>query len=160
METPILGAYHRDCDYGLSGTGYVFPGQTAKQITQHLEKTDLSAHAPDAVLLHVGDIEARDFSSPVTTVTKNIRTLIDTVRSKSAHTTIIVSGLPHLPGQNHLNRRIADINFSISQLCQFTNNVYFVSNKTATLDRDWIHLTADAKDLLCRNIAYLVKRCI
>ena len=144
----------------VSCSGFVYPGQTAARITQHVKNINLRTEAPDAILLHVGDVEIRDFSLPVTSVTNGIRSLIGSVRSKCADTPIIISGLPHAPGSRSLNNRIAHVNAVTSHLCHRMKNVRFISNKTASLAQDRIHLTAHAKDSLCNNISYLVKQCI
>jgi GTP cyclohydrolase II len=154
------GLSKRLSENGLSGSGYVYPGQTVQQITSRVKNLGLRTQMPDAILVHVGDIEIRDSSCSVTTITKNIRTFVNAVRSESFHTPIIISGLPNVPGHSHLNHRIASVNSASSQLCHSLENVFFVSNKTATLANDQIHLTAQARDLLCRNISYLVKQCI
>lgn len=154
------GLSQRLCTHGVTGTGYVYPGQTAEQVTRRVKSINLSAHTPSAVLLHAGDIEVRNPSHSVSSISKNIRSLVETVKSESPNTAIIISGLPHVPGENVLNRRIASVNSASSHLCHNMNNVYFVSNKTAALQRDQIHLTFAARDLIGRNIAYLVKQCI
>lgn len=154
------GLSRRFCQGGISSTGYVYPGQTADQIARRVESIDLPAQTPSTILLHVGDVEVRDFARPVASITRSFRTMIDTVRTKSADVPIIISGLPHVPGQRHLSQRIENVNSANSRLCRSMNNVYFVSNKTAALERDQIHLTAHARDLLCRNISYLVRQCI
>ena len=141
-------------------TGYVYPGQTSVQISKRIKKISIPAHAPSAVLVHVGDIEARDFSRSITAISEDIKNLVATVRSESSLTPIIISGLPHVPGWGRLNHRVAQINSDTSRLCLSMDNVFFISNKTATLGRDQIHLTAQARDSLCSNIAYLVKQCI
>ena len=141
-------------------TGYVYPGQTAHQISKRIRSIDIRSHTPSTVLIHAGDIEARDFSRSVTDITRNMKTLVESIRSECTDVPVIISGLPHVPAWSRLNRRIADINSNYSHLCRSMDNVYFVSNKTATLARDQIHLTAQARDSLCCNIAYLVKRCI
>ena len=154
------GLSHRLAKNGIAGTGYVYPGQTASQIAHRVKSMNIPAESPDAILVHVGDIEVRDFTGSVSTITKSIKTLVDNIRTESAETSIIISGLPHAPGQSRLNHRIAYVNSTNSQLCKSMDNVYFVSNRTASLTRDHLHLTIEAKDLLCSNIAYLVKQCI
>ena len=154
------GLSHRLSNNGIAGTGYVYPGQTASQIVHRVKSMNIQGQSPDAILVHVGDIEVRDSSDSVSTTTKSIKTLVDSIRTESAGTSIIVSGLPHAPGQSRLNHRIAYVNSANSQLCKSMDNVYYVSNKTASRTRDNLHLTAEAKDLLCNNITYLLKQSI
>ena len=145
---------------GITSAEFVYPGQTADYITRRVGSIDLPAQAPDVVLLHVGDVEVRNFNRPISSIAKNIRTLVETVREHSSDVPIIISGLPEVPGHGHLNKRIAYVNNASSHLCHEMNNVRFVSNKTAALARDRIHLTEYARDLFCRNISYLVRQCI
>ena len=144
---------------GVAATGFVYPGQSAQQIVHRVKSMNLPSQSPDAILVHVGDIEVRDISRSVSTITTNIKRLKDVIRSESAETSIIISGLPQTPNIR-LNQRIDSVNYTNSMLCRSMNNVYYVSNKTAALNHDRLHLTAEARDLLCSNIAYLVKRCI
>ena len=144
---------------GIVATGFVYPGQSAQQIVRWVKSINLPWQSPDAILVHVGDIEVRDLSLSVSTITTNIKRLMDAIRSESADTSIIISGIPQTT-DIRLNRRIDNVNYTNSSLCRSMDNVYYVSNKTAALNRDHLHLTTEARDLLCSNIAYLVKQCI
>ena len=116
-------------------TGYVYPGQTSHQISQRIRTINIRSHTPSTVLIHAGDIEARDFSHSITDITRNMKALVDSIRSECTDVPVIISGLPHVPAWSLLNRRIADINSNYSRLCRSMDNVYFVSNKSAALGR-------------------------
>ena len=150
------------CDRGLDSTAFVYPGQTVSYLQGRLvaiveASTD---HVPDAIVLHAGDIEARDKSTSAGSVSSSITELLQQLSARFANARIVLSGLPTACGNKQLSRKISEINIATARFCQDTKNCVYLCNKNARLRQDGIHLTQQAKDFVARTVACHVKQCL
>jgi len=149
------------CERGIDATGFVYPGQTIDQLKGRIDATAkaLQDRHPDAILVHAGDIEARERTS-LSSITSAMQELTVNLQRQFPSSRIILSGLPLVPGNKPLDGRIAHLNTFFSKMCQDLPGHAFLCNKRAKLQRDQIHLTALSRDLIARTTACYVKKCV
>ena len=145
---------------GLDCTGFVYPGQTAADIKNRVEKI-VTPIPPAAIVCHAGDIEVRDHHHSVESLKKDYTSLIDNIRTTFPRSKIILSGLPPVRSSrdSSLRMRIQEVNRHLTSLTTSIENCVFLSNAKSTL-RDNIHFTNQSKVFLSRSIACHVKQCL
>jgi hypothetical protein len=142
---------------GIDATAYVYPGQSASQIRDRIDKIDCKANA---ILVHAGDIEVRSNSNNVRETVNNMKRLVSDLRTKFPSARLILSSLPPVPRKKTLNLRITDFNTALSDFCRSTTECVYLCNKNSRLQQDGIHMTSRSKDFICRAAAHHVKQCV
>ena len=152
------------CERGLDSTAFVYPGQTASHIQARLNAVLDASPSPDAIVVHAGDIEVRDYSTSSREVATVIQALLKDLSTKLPNIRIVLSGLPTACGNKLLCEKIREVldlkNLANAIYCQEAKNCTFLCNEKARLCRDNIHLTVPSKDFISRFVAREVKQCL
>jgi hypothetical protein len=103
----------------------------------------------------------RNTAAPVPTIVHAMSDLLSDLQERYHGSRIILSGLPPIPGKHHhLNDRINQVNEHCGLICRNMNGLVFLSNKSAQLQRDNLHLTMHSRDMIAKTTASHVKKCI
>ena len=143
---------------GIDTTGYVYPGQTAPSIRQRVPKLSSKDQKKDVVVLHVGDIEVRDWDQPLPSVLGEIAALSDALRDAFSPSQLVLCGLPRLSQRSSLDERIAQFNAMLAEMCSASTDTWYLDNSESRLRRDGVHLTERAKQGVGLTIAGHLKR--
>ena len=159
----VRGISHELYERGIDATAFVYPGQSTSQIKERVSDVvaESSTLNPDIIMIHTGDIEVRNKSITVSSISDSMSDLTHALRQKFQNARIVISGLPFCPNENKfLNGRIAQVNENFAKLCEEDNRIVFLCNQKAKLQFDCIHLTPKSKDYIARTISRFVKKCI
>jgi hypothetical protein len=152
------------CDRGVDGSAFVYPGQTVDFINDRVEEIarSFSTDQPDATVVHVADIEVRNQSIPISDICSGLEKLVESIRTRFTYTRIVLSSLPYSADRYDklLNSRITKLNSAMSRLCANAQNMVYLCNKSARLERDNIHMTVRSRDFIARTVACHVKQCL
>ena len=166
-NTLVIGNSNARCiskeisDRGLNSIGFVYPGQTIKQIADRIDSVNVHVANDqlDAILVHAGDIEIRSPSTTISEVSTDMETTITQLQSKFPKARIAISSIPY--GRNaELYARISELNKKFQQLCRTSSNTVYICNRNAKLQRDNIHMTPQSKDFIARTFTHHVKQCL
>ena len=148
-------------DRGLNSTGYVYPGQTLKQISDRIDSINVKeTDSPlGAILIHAGDLEVRTLSTAITEISEDMDTVVTQLHSKFPTARIVISSIPY-GLDTELNSRITLLKKKFEKLCSETSYVVYICNRKAKLQRDNVHLTAQSKDCIARTFTHHVKQCL
>ena len=134
-------------------TGYVYPGQSSSQINSRIRNIPVS----DVTVVMTGTCDIDDPDIPQ--CTENLRRVVDNVSKKRPGKKVIICEIAQRIDKPHLNEKIEQVNFNLSDIVSKYRNVHLLEHDNAVEDfkNDGLHFSEEGTAKFGLNIRHILR---